>query len=109
MTTEPLETFEPEDIEKNKTMAGLAYFLFFLPLVVCPDSRFGKYHANQGLILFLFYVIGAFALTIIPIIGWFLLPFFALFALILAIIGLLNGLNGRAKELPLIGKYRLIK
>jgi len=109
MTTEPLETFEPEDIEKNKTMAGLAYFLFFLPLVACPDSRFGKYHANQGLILFLCYIIGSFVLTIIPVFGWVLLPFFALLALVLAIIGLLNGLNGRVKELPLIGKYRLIK
>ena len=107
--TEPLETFDSEDIEKSKTMAGLAYFIFFLPLVVCPESRFGKFHANQALVLLLFYIIGSVVLAIIPVIGWFLLPLFCLFVLILAIIGLLNGLNGKSQELPLIGKYRLIK
>jgi len=109
MTTEPLETFDPEDVEKNKTMAGLAYFIFFLPLVVCPESRFGKFHANQALVLLLVYIAVSVALTFVPVIGWFILPFFALFVLVLAIIGLLNGLNGRARELPLIGKYRLIQ
>jgi len=109
MTAEPLETFDPEDIEKNKTMAGLAYFLFFLPLVACPESRFGKFHANQGLLLLLFYIAVSVVLTIIPVIGWFILPFFGIFILVLAIIGLLNGLNGKVKEMPLIGKFRLIK
>ena len=106
---EPMETFDQEDIEKNKTIAGLAYFIFFLPLLVCPDSRFGKFHANQGLILLLFSLIVSFALGIIPIIGWFLLLFFPLLVFALVIMGLLNGLNGVAKELPIIGKYRLIK
>lgn len=29
-------TYTPEDIKKGKTMAGLAYVLFFLPLIACP-------------------------------------------------------------------------
>ena len=40
-----------EDIEKNKVVAALAYIIFFLPLMVCPESPFGKFHANQGLVL----------------------------------------------------------
>ena len=28
---------------------------------------------------------------------------------VLAVIGIINALNGRAKELPIIGKYRLLK
>lgn len=44
-------TYTPEDIEKNKTMAGLAYLLFFLPLIACPESRYAKFHANQALLL----------------------------------------------------------
>ena len=28
---------------------------------------------------------------------------------VLAVIGIINAVNGRAKELPLIGKYRLLK
>lgn len=76
--------FDPADIEKNKTMAGLAYILFFLPLVASPDSPFGRFHANQGLVLLLFALIGSFVLSIIPIIGWFLLPFLASFVLSLS-------------------------
>jgi uncharacterized membrane protein len=101
--------FTPEDIEGNKVMAGLAYILFFLPLVVCPDSPFGRYHANQGLLLLLLGMGGSVVLSIIPVIGWILLPFFALGVFILAIIGLINGLTGKAKALPIIGKYQLIK
>lgn len=103
------EIFSPEDIEKNKVVSALAYFIFFLPLVVCPDSRFGKFHANQGLLLLILSAIVGVVGTI-PIIGWFIIfPIGGLFCLVLAIMGLVNTLNGNAKELPLIGKIRIIK
>lgn len=103
------EKFDAADIEKNKTIAGLAYLLFFLPLVACPESKFGRFHANQSLVLVIVAFIGGFILTIIPIIGWILLPFFYIAIFIFAVLGLVNGLNGKAKELPLIGKIRIIK
>lgn len=99
----------PEDIEQNKVMGGLAYLIFFLPLLVCPDSQFGRFHANQGLLLLLVGFVGSFILGIIPIIGWVILPFFGLAVFVLAIYGLINGLNGKVKELPLFGHFRLIK
>lgn len=104
-----IPNFDQADIEKNKTMAGLAYIIFFLPLVACPDSPFGRFHANQGLVLLILGVAGSIILTIIPVLGWIVLPFFSLFILVLVIVGLVNGLGGKAKELPLIGKFRLIK
>ena len=103
------EVFTPEDIEKNKTMAGLAYLLFFLPLISCPESRYAKFHANQGLILLITGVAGSMILGFIPIFGWMLIPFFSLGILILGIIGLVNGFGGKAKRLPLIGKFTLLK
>lgn len=104
-----MPTFDVEDIEKNKTIAGLAYIIFFLPLLVCPDSKFARYHANQGLLLLILGVVGSFILGMIPIIGWIILPLFSILVFVLAIIGLINGLNGKVKELPIIGKYRLLK
>lgn len=101
--------FTPEDIESNKVMAGLAYILFFLPLLACPDSPYGRYHANQGLLLLLLGLGGSIILSIIPIIGWILLPFFGIAVFIVAVIGLINGFSGKAKPLPIIGKYQLIK
>lgn len=113
MTADPNVNVEnaidPGDIEQNKTMAGLAYFIFFLPLLVCPESKFGRYHANQALLLVILALGGSIILGMIPIIGWVLLPIFGLGIFVLAIMGLINGFGGKVKELPLIGKYRIIK
>jgi len=106
--TPQVETFDPQDIEKNKVMAALAYILFFLPLIVCPDSKFGRFHANQGLLLLIVAFAGSFILTI-TIVGLFLVPFYSIAIFVFAIIGFINGLNGKAKELPLFGKFRIIK
>lgn len=101
--------FTKEDIEKNKVISALAYFIFFLPLIVCSDSPYGKFHANQGLLLLITSIAGSVVLGIIPVIGWVILPFFSLAVFIFGIIGLINALNGKSKELPIIGKYRIIK
>lgn len=103
------DNFDPQDIEKNKTMAGLSYIIFFLPLLVCPDSKYGKFHANQALILLIAAIIGNIILGFIPIIGWMLLPVYAVAILVLGIMGLVNGFGGKTKQLPLIGKYTIIK
>lgn len=99
----------PEDIENNKTMAGLSYFLFFLLLIVCPESGYAKFHANQSLLLLITDVAGNIILGIIPVIGWMLMPFFGISVLILGIMGLINGFGGKAKPLPLIGKFTILK
>ncbi len=109
MGSSATETFEPADIEKNKTIAGLAYIIFFLPLLACPDSKYGRFHANQSLILFITCIAGTIILSIIPIIGWLLLPVFSIVVFVFAIIGLVSGLGGKAKELPIIGKFKLLK
>ncbi|NLJ87511.1 MAG: hypothetical protein GX327_01800 [Epulopiscium sp.] len=101
--------YTPEDIENNKTMAGLAYLLFFLPLLACPESRYAKFHANQALILLIAAIAGNVVLGIIPIIGWLLIPIYGIGVLILGIMGLVNGFGGKAKELPLIGKFTILK
>lgn len=113
-------TFDSTDIEQNKTMAGLAYILFFLPLIACKDSAYGRFHANQGLLLLILSIVGSIALSVVSglflFISWrlfwissFLYGAFGLVILILVVMGLINGLNGKAKELPIIGGFRIIK
>lgn len=102
-------TYAPEDIEKNKTMAGLSYLLFFLPLITCPESRYAKFHANQALLLLITGIAGSMILSIIPVVGWMLLPFFGVGVFVLGIMGLVNGFGGKAKRLPLIGKSTILK
>jgi len=99
-----------DDIEKNKGMAALAYLLFFIPLVAAKDSKFAKFHANQGLNLLLLSVAIDIVGTIIPIIGWFIiLPLGGIFCFVLFIMGIVNAFNGEEKKLPLIGNIELIK
>ncbi|MGX7419085.1 hypothetical protein ACWOFR_09755 [Carnobacterium gallinarum] len=101
--------FSSEDIEQNKLMGGLAYFIFFLPLLVCPDSKFARFHANQSLLLLILSVAGTFILGLLPIIGWLLLFPFSIFLFILYILGLINGFSGQAKRMPLFGNVDLLK
>lgn len=47
--------FDPQDVADNKVMAVLAYigFLFLIPLLAAPQSKFARFHTNQGLVLFI--------------------------------------------------------
>ena len=101
--------YTAEDIQKNKTMAGLAYIIFFLPLIACPNSKFGRFHANQSLILLILSIAGNIIFNLIPVIGGILLSVLWIVVLVFAIMGLLNGLNGKVKELPYIGKFTILK
>ncbi len=119
-TADSTEGMDPADIEKNKTFGGLAYFLFFLPLVACPESKYGRFHANQGLLLLILGVGGGIIIgilsAIIGAISWrlswlsvILSLVFSVVMITMGVIGLMNGFTGKAKELPVIGKIRIIK
>lgn len=105
------DAYDPADIERSRAVSMLAYLgiLFFLPLAVCPDSRYGRYHANQGLVLFLFSVVGHWALRYLPLFGRFFSWAYGVLMLILIIIGMVNAYNGRAVPLPIIGGIRIIR
>lgn len=92
-----------EDIANNKGISVLSYFGLFLliPLLSRPDSQFARFHANQGLVCMLAALIMAF----IPFVGWTL----DLVVFVFQIIGIVHCINGEMKEVPLIGKIRIIK
>lgn len=98
------------DIEKNKVMGILAYIgiLFVVPLLAAKDSRFAMYHANQGLVLFLFGVaIGI--VGIVPFLGWLVAAVGVVAQLVFMIMGIINAANGQMKPLPLIGGISILK
>ena len=107
-TKDTTDQFDKDDIEKNKAMGLLAYILFFIPLLAAKDSHFARYHANQGLVLFLCGLISS-VLWIIPILGWIIAPILSIVITVLSVIGIINALNGKAKELPIIGKFKILK
>jgi len=93
-----------EDVEKNKTMAIIAWFIFFIPLLTdAKDSKFAKFHANQALLVTLLYVVAAFTAPFL--IGFLIYPV----AFVFWVMGIVSAANGQMKRLPLIGGIDIIK
>lgn len=98
-------------------MAVFAYlsWLVLIPIFGAKGSRFARFHANQGLALAIAEIICWVVLGILvklPLIGWIfglVEGIFSLVCLIFAIIGIVNAANGRAKELPIVGKFQILK
>ena len=102
-------------------MAILAYFgpLVLIPIFAAKQSKFARYHSNQGLVLLIASILYGIAYnilsSIILAISWrlyFIVSIIGLVSIvitILAIIGIINAATGKAKELPLIGKFKILK
>lgn len=112
--------FEPTDIGANKAMAILSYIgiLVLIPLLAFKNSPFARFHANQGLVLFVFRIICGIACGIVSgvltaihlgAIGSIITAIVNIGMLALAVIGIVNTAQGKAKELPVLGKIRLLK
>ncbi len=121
-TADTTANFDAQDIEQNKIMGILAYlsWLVLIPIFAAPKSKFARFHANQGLVLAIVEIIFWVATAIITTIGyaitWWLGSLFSailglvnLVFLVMLILGIVNAANGKAKELPVIGKFRILK
>lgn len=100
--------------ENDKLMGILAYvgILVIVPLFAGGNSKFVKYHANQGLVNVLFFAAIFFGLMIINIaVPMLALLTWALYFVptVFAIMGIMNVINNEMKPLPLIGGIKLIK
>lgn len=93
--------FDQEDIAANKVIVILSVvfpILFFLPLITCKDSPYGRFYANQALILFIAGAVCGF----IPIVG-------PVISFVLWILVLIPACKGEAKKLPFIGNFDILK
>lgn len=115
-TEDTTDQFEQDDINNNKLMAVLAYlsWLVLIPLFGAKESKFARYHVNQGLVLAIAEIVAVVLLGIlgrIPAIGFIFRIVKYLVELgcaVLAILGILNAANGKAKELPIVGKFKIV-
>ena len=117
--------FYEEDIASCRTECAFACtgVFFFLPLISAPDSRFGRYWANQGLIILLIEVAALVAWLIvggllgllgtIPAIGILFRVLRILFGIALIAAALFYvalpmsfAVRGRAKDVPYFGFLR---
>ena len=120
--------FDQNDIQSNKVMAVLSYIslLVLIPVFAAKDSKFARFHATQGFNVALIEVAswllqaiigailgglayGALGLAV-TLIGFFSLVFSLINIAcgILAIIGIVNAVQGKAKKLPIIGQFDIL-
>lgn len=103
-------------------MAVLAYFgiLVLIPILAAKESKFARFHANQGLILLItgvaYSIFVQVVIKIVSFISYVLagivgiaLGLAWLLLLVLAIIGIINAVKGEFKQLPLIGQFQILK
>ena len=85
-----------------KTTSIVAYLTWIgLIIAICAGDKEGaKFHLNQSLVIFLFGL-----LSIIPCLG----QIWGIFILVCWIMGLIAAINQEEKEVPLIGKVRILK
>ena len=98
-------TFNPgglgQSAQSSKVFAALSYlsFLFVLPYILTPQDDFAKYHAKQGLKLFIFTIISD-VIGALTGVGWLLslLRFYFIYK------GMRSAFEGRKEPLPWIGE-----
>jgi len=118
-TKDTTTEYDQNDIFANKTMAIISYiwFLCLIPLLSKNESPYAQFHARQGFNLLLLRVCKSVILGILDSVATLSsVPLFSMITgacgrlldilfIILMVIGIINAAKGKAKELPVIGKY----
>ena len=133
-TEDKSSEYDKKSMTEGKTMAILSYIIPFIPYFVEKDNKYVKFHARQGMDLLLvgiaYSILYNVLVSVIKVrtscgsfwgydLGnycritpwWVILPLSLVGLCIsaIAIIGIINAVNGKAKVLPLIGKYKVFK
>lgn len=101
--------FDPETSRSARISSALGYLLFFVPMVMHPESKFARYHTNQGFLLMLLMTVGVALAAMVPYAGPFLVIPVMLFGICCGLRGMVTALRCQAKHIPLLGKLILIE
>jgi uncharacterized membrane protein len=91
----------------NRTLMGVLSYLgilVFVPLFVSKDDSFVKFHVRQGLVVFSIEVI-IWVLGMMFYGFWFIANILNLATIVLSIIGIINVVGNKEKELPVVGQF----
>lgn len=113
-TTDYTNKFKEKEREENLLMAVISYIIPLIPFFVERHSKYVKFHSNQGMNLLVWGILAlAFGMilnTAFP--GKGITNFYSFIIkvlyVVLALFGVINALQAKAKELPLVSKLNLI-
>ena len=94
---------------QNNIAGALAYLwitaIVFLLLEPYNRDRFVRFHAFQALFLGLASIAGHIVLSLIPVLGWSLIPLWSLLILVLAVVGAVKAYQNQTWRIPVIGEF----
>ena len=98
----------------TKTTSWVSYLTWIGWLIAyCTGDKEGaKFHLNQSLVLNIFstgFAFCSFIFFLIPIVGWIAYIACQVFFFVCFILGIIAAANQEEKELPLIGKIKILK
>ena len=114
---------EQEELKDKKFTACLSYLFWFtvIPMIYSTESKFIKYHANQGFVLAVVETGYLILTAIVSRVLWsgsratsllvetiMLAVFVAVFGM-LSLIGIFNVIRGKEKPIPTFGHIQLLK
>ena len=92
---------------QDNLAGALAYLwivaIIFLVLEPYNRNKFVRFHSFQALFLGLVSIAGHIVLSMVPVIGWVILPFFSLGIFVLAVICAVKAYGNNEFKLPVIG------
>ena len=103
--------FDPRDIADNKLFAVLPYFTFMFGVIVAllvKESAFTKFHAKNAIRIEIAMIL-SFIPAVVPVIGWLVSAVLFVILFIVQIIAIVYCLQGKAKDLPIVGNIGFLK
>ena len=126
-TVDHKKEFSEDEVKRYKTKAMVSYIplisLIFILTNKTKQSSYLKFHANQGLVITIMWVIVCFIEGILSALfssdsmlrnstpGWVSFISYLLYCIcfLATLYGIINTYNDSSKELPLVGKIKLLK
>ena len=99
---------QPAGLQAN--VAGALAYLWITAIVLLllePYNRdkFVRFHSFQALFLGLAAVAGHVVLSLVPILGWMLMPVWSLLIVVLALIAAIKAYQNETWSMPVIGRF----
>ena len=96
----------------DKKTTGIVAYITWIGLLVAflaGDKEGAKFHLNQSLVIWLVNLVGGIVLGFIPWIGGLLSFALWVFCVVCVVLGIIAASKEEEKEVPLLGKIKILK
>lgn len=96
----------------DKRTTGIVAYITLIGTIVAlvaGDKEGAKFHINQALVIFIGSFVVGLICRFIPVVGGIISLVYSIFTLVCWIMGLVGAINDQEKEVPLLGKIKILK